>query len=313
MSAEPRQRRGLSQRVQQWWNVRVARHTRRWPVAVRGMLWASMAGITLCALNVASRVLSMGMDVYQAMCMRYIMSLVLICPFLWRMGWAGFKPASVRGQLMRGAVHTLALSLWFTALPHIALADMTALSFTGPIFIMLGAAWFLGEPMRSHRWIAALLGFAGVLVIVGPNLSGQAGWYTLVMLASSPIFAASVLITKAMTRHDSPKVIVLWQTISVTLFTLPLALLNWQAPTAAQWLIIACAGVLGSSGHYFMTRAFQAVDVSALQSLRFLDLVWASLWGWFLFSEVPMPTTVLGALVILGATVWAARLEARRA
>ena len=188
---------------------------------------------------------------------------------------------------------------------------MTALSFTGPIFIMLGAAWFLGEPMRAHRWVAALLGFAGVLVIVGPNLSGQAGWYTLVMLASSPIFAISVLITKAMTRHDSPKVIVLWQTISVSLFTLPLALMNWRAPTAGQWLVILCAGALGTTGHYFMTRAFQAVDVSALQSLRFLDLLWASLWGWFLFSEVPLVTTVLGALVILGATVWAARREAR--
>ena len=295
------------------WRAHVTRRTRHWPVSVRGMLWATLAGITLCALNVASRVLSMNLDVYQAMCMRYIASLVLIMPFLLRIGWAGFKPVSVRGQLMRGAVHTVALSLWFTALPHIALADMTALSFTGPIFIMLGAAWFLGEPMRNHRWIAALLGFAGVLVIVWPNLSGQAGWYTLVMLASSPIFAVSVLITKAMTRHDSPKVIVLWQTISVSLFTLPLALLNWRAPTAGQWLVIVCAGALGMSGHYFMTRAFLAVDVSALQSLRFLDLVWASLWGWFLFSEVPLLTTVLGALVILGATVWAARREARLA
>jgi drug/metabolite transporter (DMT)-like permease len=294
--------------AQRLWRVHVTRRSRRWPVSVRGMLWATLAGITLCALNVASRVLSMNLDVYQAMCMRYIASLVLIVPFLLRLGWAGFKPVSVRGQLLRGVVHTVALSLWFTAL-----ADMTALSFTGPIFIMLGAAWFLGEPMRAHRWVAALLGFAGVLVIVGPNLSGEAGWYTLVMLASSPIFAVSILLTKAMTRHDSPKVIVLWQTISVTLFTLPLALLNWRAPTAGQWLVIVCAGALGTSGHYFMTRAFQAVDVSALQSLRFLDLIWASLWGWFLFSEVPMVTTLLGALVILGATVWAARREARLA
>jgi drug/metabolite transporter (DMT)-like permease len=77
--------------------------------------------------------------------------------------------------------------------------------------------------------------------------------------------------------------------------------------------VILCAGALGTAGHYFMTRAFQAVDVSALQSLRFLDLLWASLWGWFLFSEVPLVTTVLGALVILGATVWAARREARLA
>ena len=140
MALEPNTMGRARVRAQRLWRAHVTRRSRRWPVSVRGMLWATLAGITLCALNVASRVLSMNLDVYQAMCMRYIASLVLIAPFLLRMGWAGFKPVSVRGQLLRGAVHTVALSLWFTALPHIALADMTALSFTGPIFIMLGAA-----------------------------------------------------------------------------------------------------------------------------------------------------------------------------
>ena len=95
--------------AQRLWRVHVTRRSRRWPVSVRGMLWATLAGITLCALNVASRVLSMNLDVYQAMCMRYIASLVLIVPFLLRLGWAGFKPVSVRGQLLRGVVHTVAL------------------------------------------------------------------------------------------------------------------------------------------------------------------------------------------------------------
>jgi drug/metabolite transporter (DMT)-like permease len=189
---------------------------------------------------------------------------------------------------------------------------MTAIGFTGPIFIMLGAAWFLGEPMRKDRWIAAIIGFAGVLVVVVPNLSGTGGWYNLVMLASSPVFAASFLITKHLTRTEKPGVIVMWQSITVTLFSLPLALMNWQAPTLFQWGGFMVAGVLGTIGHYSLTKAFSVADISATQSLRFLDLVWASLLGWLVFGDFPSQWTWLGAAVILVSTVWIARREGRR-
>jgi drug/metabolite transporter (DMT)-like permease len=189
---------------------------------------------------------------------------------------------------------------------------MTAIGFTGPIFIMLGAAWFLGEPMRRDRWIAATIGFAGVLVVVIPKLSGAGGWYNLVMLASSPVFAASFLITKHLTRTEKPGVIVLWQSITVTLFSLPLALLHWQQPTWWQWAGFMVTGVLGTVGHYCMARAFSVADISATQPLRFLDLVWATLLGWLVFSDLPSQWTVLGAVVILASTLWIARREGRR-
>ena len=189
---------------------------------------------------------------------------------------------------------------------------MTAIGFTGPIFIMLGAAWFLGEPMHRDRWVAALIGFAGVLVVVLPKLSGSGGWYNLVMLASSPVFAASFLITKALTRYEKAGVIVLWQAITVTVFSLPMALPHWQMPTLMQWGAFVMTGVLGTLGHYCLTRAFHTADISATQSLRFLDLVWDSVAGWLVFGDVPSQWTWVGALVILGSTVWIARREGRR-
>jgi drug/metabolite transporter (DMT)-like permease len=209
-------------------------------------------------------------------------------------------------------MHTLGLMFWFTALPHLGLADTTAIGFTGPIFIMLGAAWFLGEKMRADRWAAALFGFAGVMVVIAPKLTGQGGWYPLIMLASSPIFAASFLMTKSLTRTESPGVIVLWQAMSVTVLSLPMGLLHWTTPTPLQWLGFVVAGVLGALGHYLLTRGFRATDISATQSLRFLELVWAALMGWLVFSDVPSHTTFLGALVILASTVWIARREHRR-
>jgi drug/metabolite transporter (DMT)-like permease len=271
-----------------------------------------LGGFLFSLLNTIARDLTLHLDVYQSQFLRYLFGLLVILPWVWREGWRAYMPVNLAGQFWRGGVHTLGLVLWFTALPKISLADMTAIGFTGPIFIMLGAAWFLGEPMRKDRWIAAIIGFSGVLVVVLPKMSGDGGWYNLVMLASAPVFAASFLITKALTRYEKPGVIVLWQALTVTVLSLPMAIPNWQMPTPMQWLAFAATGVLGTLAHYCLTRAFALADISATQSLRFLDLVWASVLGWLVFGDIPSQSTWLGAFVILWATVWIARREGRR-
>jgi drug/metabolite transporter (DMT)-like permease len=299
-----------------FWN----KHWRHWrrrfwgghTLAVQGLLWAVAAGILLCTLNTVVRSITLNLNVYQSLFLRYFFGMVVMLPLL-RRGWSEGVPVNIKGQFWRGGVHTIGLMLWFTALPHIGLADMTALGFTGPIFIMLGAAWFLKERMRADRWVAALLGFSGVMIIVAPKLGGSDGAYTLIMLASSPMFAASFLITKALTQTEKPTVIVLWQALTVSLFALPLAIYFWQAPTAWQWIGFGVAGVFGSLGHYCMTQAFKATDISATQSLRFLDLIWSSVLGWLVFADLPSPSTLLGACVIASSTVWIARRESRRA
>ena len=169
------------------------------------------------------------------------------------------------------------------------------------------------KPMRWERWVAALFGFAGVLLVVAPGLSGSGGWYPLVMLASSPVFAASFLITKALTRYERAAVIVVWQAITVTLFSLPLALLHWQWPSVTQWLMFLLCGMLGSAGHYCLTSSFSVADISATQSVKFLDLVWASALGWLVFAESPSQWTLVGGGVICASTLWIARRESRRA
>lgn len=271
-----------------------------------------LSGVCFSVLNAMARRLSQQLDVFEAQFLRYLFGLLVILPWVWRTGWRVWKPVNLKGQFWRGGVHTLGLMLWFMALPHISLADMTAIGFTGPIFVMLGAAWFLGERLHWDRGVAAAIGFAGVLIVVLPQLSGQGGYYHLLMLASAPVFAASFLMTKTLTRTETPGVIVLWQAITVSLLSLPLALASWQPPSALQWLAFALTGVLGSIGHYCLTRALHATDASATQSLRFMDLVWSALLGWLIFGDWPSQWTIAGALVILAATVWIARRERRR-
>ncbi len=299
--------------------------TAHWSPTARGLFWTAGSGVLFGVLNATVRGLSQQLHPMQSQFLRYLLGsvamLVLVLPaalqaIKQRSGQqsptaplAAWWPKNLAGQFTRGAVHTVGLVLWFTALPRIPLADMTAISFTTPVFVMLGAWYVLREPMHRERWLAIAAGFLGVMIVLAPKLSGTGGTYHLVMLLSAPVFAASFLITKTLTRSETAGVIVLWQSVTVTAFSLPLALWVWQAPTAQQWLGFALCGVLGTGGHYCLTRSFQAADISSTQSMRFLDLLWAAVLGWLMFGDLPTLTTLLGGVVICTATLWVARRE----
>jgi len=277
----------------------------------RGIVWALAAGLSFSIANAMLRALTQSVNPLQAQFLRYLFGMIPVLPLLWRYGLRRLKPDSYSGQVWRSALHTVGLMLWFFALPHMPLADMTAIGFTNPLFVLLGASLWLNEPMSRARWLAVLAGFIGVLVIVGPGIAGTGGWYNLAMLAASPIFAASYLLTKLLSRRDSPAVIVFWQTLLVTLMSLPLALPFWSTLTPANWLQAIAGGVIGTVGHYCVTRSIVATDISATQSAKFVDLLWAALIGWIIFSDPVRPSTFAGGAVIVAAIALLARHESR--
>lgn len=272
------------------------------------------SGLCFSVLNATIRLLTQSVDPFQAQFLRYLLGLVVLLPFMLIYGRAWWWPLNVATHFKRGALHAAGLAFWFTALPHISLAATTAIGFTTPIFVLLGAALFFSEPMRWERWAATLAGFAGVLIVVGPQVADSPNglWY-LVMLCSAPLFAASFLLTKSLTRHESASAILVWQSISVSVFSLVPALWHWQPIDATQWLLFALCGALGSTGHYCLTRGFAAADISATQPARFLDLLWSTLMGFAIFGDVPAAATLIGGTLIAAATVWLARRESHHA
>ena len=150
--------------------------------------------------------------------------------------------------------------------------------------------------------------------------SNIASLSTVWMLVSSPLFAASFLISKALTKYDRPEAIVFWLGVVIAFFSLPFAIfalewplrVAWVWPTPLQWTLLGCCGLVGSSAHYCMTRAYRIADVSAVQSVRFLDMVWASLFGFLMFTHLPTVWALAGGTIICAATLWIARYESQR-
>ncbi|MEZ5651485.1 MAG: DMT family transporter [Burkholderiaceae bacterium] len=270
-----------------------------------------LSGFALVSMNACMRVGLQTVDPFVAQFFRYGFGLLIALPLLVRGGFGWLRPNNLKGQLWRGLAQTLAITLFNIALRHIALADAVAIMFTVPFAVLIGAWLFLGEKVNASRWLASALGLAGVLIVLSPKLSGSGSVaWSLVLLSSVPLWAATFLITKSLTRDDPPRTIVAWQNLSISAMTLPAALLLWQTPGPTELLLLAGAGLFGTLGHWALTRAFALAEISALQPVRFLDLLWSALYGIVLFGDPPVLATLIGGIVIVSATVWLARSEA---
>ena len=287
----------------------------RWhalPPNLRDILWVGLSGLLFALLNVFTLIPAEHLNTYVMAFLRYCAGTLILLPLIVRIGTYRALHTNRKGlHISRGAIHACGMFLWFAALPITGLAEITALGFTGPIFITIGAALFLGEDVRFRRWAAVLVGFGGAMIIVRPGFS-EIGLGAICILVSTPIFSASNLISKALARTDSANTIVIWQNITIVAFGLPLAVWFWQTPSWTELLWFVAAGACGTLGHICQQRGYQLADITLLQPIGFLSLLWNTLLGFFLFSQQPDIWTFVGATVIFSSALYISHREAVR-
>ncbi len=261
-------------------------------------------------VTVAVRYLGTNMNPVQAAFIRYCFGIVLILPLLSRAGIMSLDRDRLGFHALRGLVHGGGVILWFLAMSRIPISEVTALGFTTPIFVTLGAAVFLSERLKPYRVAAVLLGFIGALLILRPGLR-VIDIGALAQLGAAPLFACSYLMAKSATRREASSMIVVLLSVFCTLTLALPALLVWRTPTLDELLLLGLTALLATSGHYCMTRALEAAEVSAVQPFTFLQLVWATILGLILFDETPDVWIWIGGAVIVGSATWMAQQEVR--
>ena len=212
-------------------------------------------------------------------------------------------------HLIRAFFSAGAIILWFFGLKLMPLADATALSLTGPLFAMMGAALFLGENVGPRRWGALIFGLCGALVIIRPGFETVSLGAIVVLLRGMTQGVNKVMI-KSLTRTDDPGTIVAYVMLLMLPFTLVPALFVWQWPTLQALVVLAVAGGLSAMGNITMVRAYKAIDVSLLEPITFTRLIWAALIGYLVFAEFPDYWTWIGGGMIVAATSFIAHREA---
>ncbi|WEF23284.1 DMT family transporter [Paracoccus sp. S3-43] len=214
-------------------------------------------------------------------------------------------------QFSRALMQLGSVGLFFSSLQVIGLAEATAIMDLNPVLITLGAALFLGERIGPRRLAGIGAALIGALIIIRPGL-GVFQPAALLPLAGAFTYAAGALLTR-MARADSVATSVMWSAVVGTLLTSLLVPFVWQPIAMADLWAFALLGVFGTLSQYLLVRAFATAEAGVLAPFGYTGLVWAGLWGWLLFGQLPDPFTVAGAALIVAAGLYVWSRESRAA
>ena len=210
-------------------------------------------------------------------------------------------------HLLRASLKLGALVSFFFAFAQAPLADATAIAFTSPIFVTVGAWLLLSERLRALRVLAVAIGFAGVLFVLRPAQGSGIAPGLIFALAGAVLTAAIHLILKPMTAVDRSDTLVAWNLIlTVPIAALP-AFFVWTTPSPGEWAILALQGALGALSMTLVTRAFALAEASLITPFDFLRLPFVAVLGYMVFAQTVPATTWIGGGIIFVATLLMSR------
>jgi drug/metabolite transporter (DMT)-like permease len=270
---------------------------------LRGLLLFNLGLMLFACMDVTNKYLTASFDVPLIAACRYIGHILLMLAFVApRHGVEMVRTRRTGLVWFRGfclAVSSLCVLLAFQRMP---VAETSAIVFLAPILVVIAAGPLLGEKIGPLGWIGALLGFAGVLLIVRPG-GGLDALGVLFALGCCVAAASYNLLSRLLAPTESTIAMLFYTALAGSI--LFGALLPWfwldHAPTLLQGALLAALGVIGGVGHFLFTAAFRDAPASILSPMSYLQLLWVSLLGWLVFGHVPDAISLCG-IAIIGAS-----------
>lgn len=270
---------------------------------IAGIALFLVAGLLFTSLDTIAKYLSRDYSIFQIAWARYTFAMVamaaLVPPSYRRRPLASAWPAL---QVLRGALLAGVTLMFFLAVSHLPLADVTAVSFATPLIVTALGALVLGEAVGPRGWTAVLVGFCGVLIIVRPT--GTVHWavfVTLVMAAANAVFQ---ILTRVVSRYDSPHTSASYTAIIGAIVFTMAAPFVWKAPDFTGWILHVLIGFAGGASHYALASAYNQAPASTLAPFTYLQLVWITIAGLVVFGDFPDGWTILGAGIVVASGIY---------
>ena len=267
------------------------------PVALGVILM--LVGDFMFALNDAmGKWLVASFSVGQVLLIRSAGAFLILGPLLLRQGKVQFFRAERPGlQVLRAVFATIDTGLFYAAVVNMPLADVMTFYMAGPIYVAAISHLFLGEKVGWRRWVAILVGFAGVVIALRPS-AASLSLPSLFALVGSLSFAMTLILARIL-RKTSDAVLVGWQTIAALAAGAVFSVTTWTSPTGFELAAMVLLGVVSCSAHLLMTRSLKLAPASLLAPLQYTLLLWAALFGFVFFGNLPTPQVLFGAGIII--------------
>ncbi len=274
----------------------------------RGAVFILASSFLFALQSAAIKSLAPRLDVWQIVFLRSLLLALFILPLAWRKN--ALATRRLGAHFGRALVGVGGFLTYVYAISHAPLAEVTAISFMKAIFAVLLAIVVFGEKVGWRRWLAVLVGFCGVLIMVRPG-SAPLEPALIAALANALFAAAIVTMLKQLSRTEAPETIVLYFGLFAALLMAMPAALTWADPTPREWAILVGMSLIGTLGQSLAVRGWAEGEISAMAPLAYVHLIYAGLLGYLLFAEIPDSWTLAGSAVIIGATLYITLREAR--
>ena len=211
-------------------------------------------------------------------------------------------------HLFRCLMGLMALIAIVVALRELPLAVVVSLSYAAPLFITVLSIFLLSEKVGIFRWLAVLIGFVGVIIIAEPGFKGMNYLYFLPLIFCIGMAFVTITIRKLSTTEPI-WLISIFFTITISIAGLATIPMGWKMPNFQDFILLILIGVTGGSANLFLTQSYKLSEVSLVAPLKYLALVFAIFFGYFIWNEIPTIKTLIGASLVVFASLIIFRRE----
>ena len=273
------------------------------------VLLATSSTLSAAVMGASVKYLSNELNPFIICFYRCLLGLLIVFPFVIKNKFQALKSKNIKLQFSRSMINIISMICWFSALGIMQFEKATALGFTTPLFTTILAVILLNEVIRFHRTAALIMGFLGILVIVQPGYV-PIEYGTLLMLIASLSFSFVLIFVKRLSSIDSNLTIIFYHLLFMTPVLFFISLFFWESINFKQLLVFIIMGTAGLLSHLCMNQSLKMSEATFVMPLQFTKLIWASLIGIFLFSEIPDFWTWVGALIIFASIIYITYREA---
>jgi drug/metabolite transporter (DMT)-like permease len=271
---------------------------------IRGILSMIVGGGSLTMSDAATKWLTASLPIGEILFVRALVVTIAIGLIMWRSGsFAGLRIGRFRNIGTRSVLAVCSTFLIVASLARLPLNEVIAILFVGPLFVAVLATPLLGERVSVHRWLAVLIGFTGMLIMVRP---GTAGFQLVALL---PVVAALVaatrdIVTRRISTAETSIAILFYSMVALTLVGLATAPFGWRPMDGGELAIVILAGLMFGIGHYFVIEGYRYAEASVVSPYRYTNLIWAALLGFVLWGEIPSIWVLAGTPLVVGSGLY---------
>ena len=269
---------------------------------IKAILLTISASFFAVLMEALIRAAQYDSNVYTIGFLRFFFGLLIIFPYLVKNKFTTYKTRNLKFYIVRGLFNIPVMILGFGALVYIPFEQFKAMNFLSPIIVVLLSFLIFREKIYQYRILALIIGFLGTLIIIRPGYV-EFNIGTIMVLVSLTFWSFIIILSKYVSKDDSPITMVSYQYTLMTFFALPIAIYFWETPSLYSILYVFIGAISGTILHLCLGLAYKYADLSVTQPIWFSGLIFGSGFGYFVFKEIPDLWTWIGGIIVFSSVL----------